>query len=618
MILRQFLMGSAVGASLLVASQLGASAATVRAIKMISTLPSAQSIDFSVHLPLQKSAQLDQLIRLQADRNSPLYHHFLTVAQFRDSYAPSTASIRAVEAALVAKGLSITGVESQLIHVRGRASTINAAFSTQLGVARSTTGGLQVAAATPLAMPAALAQANAVVLGLATTIKPRPEFARANVGGAPLNRYSKLGGYWFDDLKQAYDHPSDLVADGKGVTVATVGVSDFSSSDAALYFTHEKFGTAGFPAAPVPQHVLLGGQAPFDPNNGASDEADLDVQQVAGAAPGATVLGVSLNSPGEAFLTAYSYLDESNRADIVSTSYGECELYYTAAYNNGVDQTLILQSYHDLFRQGNAQGITFIFSSGDDSGLGCLPTGYFGAPTKQVFHPIPGSGIWVDDPNVTAVGGTNLVTSYTKGSLNSTYVSENATGDRIVTPMDPFGTGNLESLGLWGSGSGVSVVFPKPAFQSGINTGSTTARVMPDVSMHMGGCPFYGPSIQVNCDLVNRDSYDIAAIGGTLAGLIGTSASAPEFAGLLAVKESVQHSRLGNENEDLYSLAAVNTALPYHFFRQGIVGYNGVYHTSSGVLGYSPILGVGTPIAQNFALLPFAAAAGIPQSLSNP
>ncbi len=611
-------MGTAVGASLLIASQLEASAAAVRSVKLISTLPATQSIDFSVHLPLQNSAQLDQLIRLQANKNSPMYHHFLTVDQFRAAYAPSTASIKAVEAALVAKGLSVTSVESQLIHVRGRAATINSAFSTQLGVARSATGGLQVAAATPLAMPSALTAANATVLGLATTIKPKPEFARANVGGAPLNRYSKLGVYWFDDLKQAYDHPSDLVANGKGVTVATVGESDFSSSDAALYFAHEKYGTAGFPAAPVPTHLLLGGQYAFDPNNGTSDEADLDVQQVAGAAPGANVVGVSINSPGEPFLNAYAYLDEANKADIVSTSYGECELYYTAAYNNGTDQTGILQAYHDLFRQGNSQGITFIFSSGDDSGLGCLPTGYFGPKTSTVFHPIAGSGIWVDDPNVTAVGGTNLVTSYTKGSLNSTYVGENATGDRIVTPMDPFGTGNLESLGLWGSGSGTSVLFAKPAFQSGINTGSATMRVMPDVSMHMGGCPYYGPSIVVNCDLANRDSADIAVIGGALAGLIGTSASAPEFAGLLAVKESVQHSRLGNENEDLYSLAAANTALPYHFFRQGIYGYNGVYHTASGVLGYSPIIGVGTPIAQNFALLPFAAAAGIPQSLSNP
>ena len=58
-------------------------------------------------------------------------------------------------------------------------------------------------------------------------------------------------------------------------------------------------------------------------------------------------------------------------------SFGQCEAYYTAAYNNGQDQTATLNLFSELFKQGNAQGITFVAASGDAGGLACLSTSYF-------------------------------------------------------------------------------------------------------------------------------------------------------------------------------------------------------------------------------------------------
>src|SRR5581483_6236595 len=97
-----------------------------------------------------------------------------------------------------------------------------------------------------------------------------------------------------------------------------------------------------------------------------------------------------------------------NKADVVNSSFGLCELYYTKAYNGGQDFTSIVQLQHDIFRQGNAQGITFVSASGDSGAYGCVdPTGSF--YVKGVQNP-------ADDPNDTAVGGTNLVTTFSQGS----------------------------------------------------------------------------------------------------------------------------------------------------------------------------------------------------------
>ena len=606
---KPFLVGAAAGALLLLPSQLPAAAAQLR---FTANAAPTQNVEFNVKLPLRNSAELDALIHVQSSADSPMYHHFLTPAQFRASFGPTPATFAKAAAILRANGFVVTRVDSQMLHVRGSAAAVGSAFHSQLGVVAQTGQPSYFAARTPLVVPSGLSALGATVTSLSGTMRPKPLFQRA---AAPQNRYSKVGGYWFDDLKQAYSYPSYNSANGKGVTVATVGLSDYSTSDALAYFAHEKLGTGGIAPAPTLGRVLLPGAAPFDPNSGIGDEADLDVQQVGGSAPGATVIGVSFGTNSE-FLDAYAYLDESNFADIVTTSYGECELYYTAPYNHGIDQTSILTSYHDLFRQGNSQGITFLFSSGDNSGTQCYPVAYFGPGTGKTYAPVNhGAGIWVDDPNVTGVGGTNLITKYAKGSLNSSYVSENEIGDRITTAVDFDGTGNAIQGALWGSGGGPSSIFAKPDFQKLIPTGYNT-RTVPDVSMHMGGCPFYGAGINVSCDLVNRDSFDYAVIGGELGGLIGTSASSPEFAGLLAVKESIIKSRLGNANEDIYRLAAKNATGKY--FHQGIYAYNGVVSWPQGKLGYNPIVGVGTPIAHNFVGLPNAPLAGNPQTPSNP
>jgi subtilase family serine protease len=571
--------------------------------RVVAAASPAQAVDFIVHLPLRNRAELEELVVQQADPASPLYQHFLTPAQFAEAFGPSATTRAAALAFLRANGFAVTSIGTQVIGARGAAAYVARTFGVHLVVATDLHGRNErvVSRENAIRVPAALAALGAHVVGITAT----PE--RRSQARTPRNRQSPLGGYWFDDLKQAYDYPSYEYANGRGVKIATFGVSDFSDSDATLYFNHERLGGAGALApAPVLQHLKLAGYTPFDPNNGDSFEANLDIQQEGGSAPGATVIGISQANTDAAFISGYAYVDDHKIASIVSTSYGQCELLYTAAYNDGVDETSILNDYDDAFVQGNAEGISFLESSGDNGGLDCPQVGYFGPPANGRYVDVKGVESNADDPHVTDVGGTNLVTTYTPGSLRSSYVSENALAD-LVGVDDPYGTGNVVTNELWGSGGGTSVIFAQPSYQL-VDRPRASGRLMPDVSMHMGGCPSGAESCNP------EDSYVIEYLGGVMVGAIGTSASSPEFAGLLAVAEGVLGKPFGNVNVQLDSLAAANAR--YHEFHQGIPGNNGVVTVKAGTTGWNQIVGVGTP--ETDSLIPAAPVAGNPQTASNP
>ena len=131
-------------------------------------------------------------------------------------------------------------------------------------------------------------------------------------------------------------------------------------------------------------------------------------------------------------------------------------------------------------------------------------------------------------------------------------------------------------------------------------------RTIPDIAMHMGGCP--GGTIQpCNPD----DSSAVTAIGGNFYLLIGTSASAPEFAGLLAVTEGTIGTRLGNANGYIYFSALLQGSGAFH---NAIPGDNG-YPSNR---GYNYVVGNGTPKAAAFSLNFESPLSGVPQTPTNP
>jgi subtilase family serine protease len=488
---------------------------------------------------------------------------------------------------------------------------IEQAFSTKLSRARFASGREVLASSSELKMTPKLAAVHAVVPEFAG-INHMRSYARPNGKSMPQNREGKYGGYWFTDLKQAYDWPSYKTYTGKGVTIGILMSAGYSKADTDAYFAHEKL------ASPKITEVDINGAPPYDsknPNNSA--EVQLDVQQSGGMAPNASIIHYNITDLYDAtILDALTAILEGSStvngdvADVVSMSFGGPEVFYTKAYNGGVDFTGFLQVFDDMFAQGNAQGISFVASSGDAGAYDIPPLACFAPKAKagcgndQLSVETPASS-----PHVTGVGGTNLTTTADPSNpkdLNSAYVGESAFSDKLTGDIF-YGTpaGGV----VWGSGGGKSVFYKAPAYQALVNTGSTT-RAVPDLSLHMGGCP---QGAVTPCAAV--DSFDWVGLAGKFYGFIGTSASAPAFAGLTAVKIERLGTRLGNQNFEIYALAAAQAAGEgVAVFHQNIKGNNG-YATKP---GYNFVLGNGTVNGRQFILAPSVARAGVPQTPTNP
>ena len=556
----------------------------------------------AVHLPLRNVKELDAFIAASSDQKSPQFGHFLTPAQFRANYAPAASDMAAAEASLKSMGFE-TRATSQNIFAAAPQATVERAFGVKISPADGKRAVMTVDRAPRV--PDALTKLGATVAIKNFVYQTHSHLAgpAGNPTTFPDNRYGPDGPYWFTDLKEAYGYPTFTAYKGSGRTIGIVIATDAQDSDVTSYFHHEAYDN--FAPIPTIEHDKVNGGAPFGGlGNGSSVEASLDVQQSLGSAPGAHVILYSLpDLSQDNILAGYDQVISENRADIVSSSFGLCELYYTAAYNGGTDYTFYIKAFSDAFKQGNAQGITFVASSGDHGSYECANVADTAKIQQGVSNP-------ADDPNVTAVGGTNLVTTAIPlpasspapnppDKYTSKYVRENAYFD----PFDPAATGYPNDI--WGSGGGISTQFSKPAYQYLVNTRSNM-RTIPDIAMHMGGCPQgaiqpCGPDRSADIVRINNGNY----------GVIGTSASAPEFAGLLAVTEQgLGGARLGNANVYIYAEAL-------------LLG-NGVYRHPPGNNGYPTrsdydyVLGNGTPKATAFMLHPFTPLAGDPMTASNP
>ena len=617
--MRNRIFAGLVGAASLVTTAAGAATVTSAA----TPVPAGQTVKFSVFLPLQNTAAMKALLLAQQTKGSPSYHKWLTPQQVAAQFGPSAATFATAEAALTNAGLTVTKVHMRSIDVSGPASAVNKSLQVTLRTIATQAGGSRIISTSRLIMPQALTSVGALIPAFSTVPEHRP--ASVALGAVPANRSSPVGGYNYNDLKQAYDYPTYAALDGTGAHVGIVMEANAQNSDVAAMFNHENFTATTGKAPPTYTYIPIDGGGVYGGlNDGGTDEAELDVQMVLGGAPGAKVDLLSVpDLSDQSLIDAYVTAVEDGTYHVISSSFGGCELFYTAPYNNGYDFTSTLGLYDEIFEFGNLEGMTFVASSGDSAGLGCpslnivphFVASFSGPPvTFQLGVENPAS-----DPNVTAVGGGNLITTYTPPSLNSAYVSEQGFGDPEI-PYDAYGVGVNISGGYWGAGGGVSKIFAKPSYQTLVNTGSSTGRTLPDLGMLVGGCP--GGISVLPCG-PNR-AYVIVTIGGGRYGFIGTSIAAPEFAGALALLVQAAGGPLGNVNPGLYELGAIQTSAggvsappASQFYHTNTPGFDGYYY-SSGQGGYNYIFGNGSPDIRKLFGLTALPAAGLPQTSSNP
>ena len=598
----------------------------------------AATVTFSVYLPLRNQAQLESLLAQLHDQSSSKYQQWLQPSDFLQRFGPSAADLAALRTSLTSHGFTVLQGNAHGLRVQGPVSAVSRAFGVGLQT-RSQNGRTRFMARGGLQLPDELAALNARVVGL-DALPEHHVHSRATkrlVGPIVENRYTGTGSYWFDDLKQAYDYPAySAKTDGTGVHVGILMSDLLFPNDLAAAFTHEKFTAITGKPAPTVSTVTVDGGGVVNGNG--SFEASLDVQQVLGGAPGAKVTLVSIpDLSNQSILDGYTYIVDNNTYDIVNSSFGGCELEYFPADNAGEDFRYVLQALHEVFEQGNAQGITFVASSGDQGGPACPSPDYgFPGATNNTFG--PGISSPSDDPNVTAVGGGNLITA-SDGTLNSAYVRESAFGDPEL-PYDIYGVGQLVSGGFWGAGGGISSYFKKPLYQLLANTGTFAWRTNPDIGMQVGGlgfsslngsAPGFCNGNAISCspdDSSVLTAYDVDdPNNGGFFFTIGTSVSSPEFVGALAIYEQQfgKHHRQGNVNYFLYAQGLIQSLFggdhapaAFQFYHRNIPGNDGYWNGGFPSSNYDYIYGNGSPDVRKLFGLKNYPAAGLPQTPSNP
>lgn len=617
---------------------IGSTVASAQTMTNDATVSASQQVEFDIILPLQHVHALGVLLAEQQDPTSSLYHQWLTPAQFGAQFGAVPALKQQLANSLQASGFQTT-VQSRSIHVVGTAGNVGTLFNTVLTVGTTTTGKKRLVAKNGLSLPRVMSGAGAIVSAFSSRGVDAAPLARQSSSGyarqsssgygQPANQTVPTAGYFYNTIKQAYAYPSYETTvpvngqaqrlDGTGATVAILMASDVLDSDVSALFNSQSFiANSGQSANPaIFARRTVNGGAPFVANSPASEEATLDAEQVLGGAPGSHL--VLYNTPDlsdQSLVSGYTAIVNDNTADIVSLSFGQCESYYTAAYNNGQDQTALLNTFSELFEQGNAQGITFIAASGDASGLACLSPGYFSGSAGTF---VAGVSTPAADPNVTAVGGTNLVTAAAAGAAGTGYLNENAWSDPEIA-FDPYNLGVTATGGLWGAGGGVSSLYAKPSYQQLVGTGSSSYRTVPDIGMEMGGCPDIaqapcngGGAANNGAGNTDRSSLNVV-VNGLWESVIGTSAAAPGMASAVALLVETQ-GRQGNLNPYLYGLARSQAAGGTAAFHQSLPGFNGVVANAA---TYNFTVGNGTPNVAAMIGLPNATPAGSPQSASNP
>ena len=375
------------------------------------------------------NAAVARFIAAVTDKNSPLFHHYLPAGAYAARFGPSRATISAATLVLKGDGLQVTGISTDhlLIHFRGTASRIAAAFHTKLEGYRLRDGFIGRATTSAIRVPARIAGEVTAVLGLDNLVQEQPTgIVRAPASdrgkirpavtanfsypaGAPkpctaaTQAAASNGGLTDDQIAHAYGAfglygRGDL---GAGQHIAIYELEPFERSDVKAFDTCY-FGarTASQMLRRLHAYSVDGGQ-PAGPGSG---ESILDIEDVSAIAPGATIdvyVGVSPGSDGTIYdpVDGYAAMIDTDTDQVISTSWGLCEQAVQAG------QPGLQAAENLLFEQAAAQGQSVFAAAGDNGSDDCN--------TFETSTPAAGQNpLSVDDPGsqpyVVSVGGTTI------------------------------------------------------------------------------------------------------------------------------------------------------------------------------------------------------------------
>ncbi len=613
----------------------------VQAAVETGAAPDDQAVSVVVHMALKHRAGLANLVAAVSTPGSAQYGHYLDADAFGARFAPDAADVAAVRRLLAEAGMAHVSVGPLGTYVSATATVgqLRTAFSVSQKLYRYGNATLRANREAPR-VPAALAGKILFIEGLDdTTLLRRPQHVSVTAGtlAAPAARSAALSslaspavlappvasntpspycstyfgdnnatlstqpapygktlpwlscGYTPQQIQSAYGlNPFNVGLDGRGVTVAILDAyaSPTLESDGNHYAArhHLPALTSANFSEVIPAGIYDVSASEACGPYGWWTEESLDVAAVHGSAPGAKIVYVGARDCNSSLTTALLDTIYDHRADIITNSYS----------NNGEDVSPADVATEDqAFMAAAAQGITVLFSSGDDGDLSQdngVATGSWEATSAYV----------------TGVGGTSLLLTSASGAKTEygwgTY--RDFLADATVNSATSITTSGLATTTVDGStfpafsfyaggGGGISLLETQPDYQaavvpaalattlneaSGESVPLSPHRVSPDISADAD--PYTGYLYGETFTIANDGHSDIGCTPESATTEYceidegGTSLASPLTAGVMATVNEV-HGLLGRPfvgfaNPWLYShrigrtanSAGINQVLP--------------------------------------------------------
>jgi subtilase family serine protease len=378
----------------------------------------------------------------------------------------------------------------------------------------------------------------------------------------PVPEFTSGGSYYLApaDFATIYDLTPlyQQSINGSGQSVAIVARSNINLADVRQFRT-----SFGLPAND-PQ-IIVNGADPGIFSSGEETEADLDVEWSGAVARNAAikfVVSKSTSSSDGVYLSA-QYIVSHNLAPVMSMSFSLCEAALGSSGNSFINS---------LWQQAAAQGITVFVSSGDSGAAGCDSASASRATQGRAVNGL------CSTPYSVCVGGTEF-NDTSHPSLYWSRTNASGTQSSAVSYIPEVAWNESSAGGLWATGGGMSIIYAKPSWQTGSGVPADGKRDVPDVSLTSAG----------------HDGYLIYQSGGLYV-VGGTSASAPSFAGAMALVVQNSAARQGNANTAFYSLATRQRAGGASVFHDITSGNNSVPGQTgfAATTGYDQATGLGS------------------------
>ncbi|MDH2905022.1 MAG: protease pro-enzyme activation domain-containing protein [Methanomassiliicoccales archaeon] len=514
--------------------------AMLKGSTLVGSVPDSMPMYMTVSFKIRNAQQLATLINEQQTPGSPLYHHFLTLKQFQQSFGPTPQVYDETLSYFTAAGFTqvATGTTMTLAF-RANAGTVGNALKTQIGFFRLSNGSMVYSNIRQLSLPAPISSSISSINGLTSIVKIHTGLVHApffSYGGGSVTssasfssgtsifsnmsravNFTKPGflytgasfpyGQWQflnpSVLGEAYNAtPLYTLGDrGQGTTIAVVMAGGYNPSDLSAY-SKMVFNTS---------NQILNRLTPYPVNGGAVNatlpgtrlqtggdafEFTLDIEYSATMAPAAhidAVYGPSLSTAS--LVSAYAKLTTiSPLPNVITNSWGGSEDTWWNLYGPSWQSANALENY---FMELTSMGSTILASSGDQGGY-------------DSFSGLLSTSIPASSPYVVAVGGVRTTLS------NASGVSFPSPPQYLVNAtVAPFGfseassyptwfpnytlnastAGNVTANSYWytpgltgsspdfaSGGIGLSYWFEQPWWQHGKAVPYTGRRMVPDIS----------------------------------------------------------------------------------------------------------------------------------------